>query len=171
MSYGGIMWSKAKGQITFHTPVESWQRDRKNPPSCHLGFTKFLTTLESPAVFSQVRHHNHQNGPNALWQGLWLTHCLWGFLSVVQVSASFPWCAWIFCPQLCRRKRFDSALTVVSLSYEYNFICTSPSHGAVAGLWFSLGSQPSQEHFPWCSTLTWLAGCSSALLLYSIINL
>lgn len=153
MSYGGIMWSKAKGQVTFHTPVESWQRDRKNPPSCHLGSTKFLATLEGPVVFSQVRHHNHQNGPNALWQGLWLTHCLWGVLSVLQISASFPSCAWIFCPQLCTRRWFDSVLTL-SLSCEYHFICTSPSHCAVAGLWFSLESQPPQEPFSWPSILT-----------------
>lgn len=156
MSYGGIMRSKAKGQVTFHTPVESWQRDSKNPPSCHLGFTKFLTTLEGPVVFSQVRHHNHQNGLNALWQGLWLTHCLWGALSVLQISASFPSCAWIFWPQLCMRRFFDSVLTVVSLSYEYNFICTSPSHGAVAGLWFSLDSQPPQEQFFWPRILTFV---------------
>lgn len=121
MSYGGIMRSKAKGQITFHTPVESWQRDRKNPPSCHLGFTKILTTLESPVVFSQVRHHNHPNGRNALWQGLWLTPYSWGFFSVVQIPGSFPSCACIFCPQLVTMKWFDSLLTMISLSYLYNF--------------------------------------------------
>lgn len=38
------------------------------------------------------------------------------------------------------------------------FMCTSPSHSAVAGLWLSSGSQPYQGQFTWPSTLTfgWL---------------
>lgn len=169
MSYSGTMWSKAKCHTTFHTPVDCWQRDRKKSLSCYLGFTKFLTTLESPVVFLQIRHRNHQNGPNVLWQGLWLTHCLVFLICCLNIYKSSFRCLNILPAVPSQEMAWFynwPVLTEVSLFLRmhqlYNFYmqipltrsCGRPVIYLRDSTWFNSETQPSLEQFTCTSILT-----------------